>query len=261
MFLLYAKTIIKNLLLPPAGLLLVALAGWLLLKRRPLLGRSLVLIAIGALWLLSTPMISISLARMTEHYPPFDLHAATSAPGDAPQAIVILGGGGQRAYAAEYGGPAAGGVLLERLSYGAYLAQQLNLPVLVTGFRVEAIAMRDSLARNFDIQARWVDANAYDTFENARNSAQLLKTDHIEHIILVTHSVHMGRSVEEFKATGLQVSPAPTGMVEPNVRGSVVPGPDALLRSYTAINELIGEQVRRLLQATHLRRHPESDQR
>ena len=78
MFLLYAKTIIKNLLLPPAGLLLIALVGWLLLKRRPVLGRRLILIAIGALWLLSTPLISISLARMVERYPPLDLHAALS---------------------------------------------------------------------------------------------------------------------------------------------------------------------------------------
>lgn len=255
MFLLYLKTIAKNLLLPPAGLLLLAFAGWLLLKRRPVLGRTLILIAIGALWLLSTPMISFSLARLTERYPPLDLQSTATAPAGAPQAIVILGGGGQRAYAAEYGGPAAGPVLLERLSYGAYLAHKLNLPVLVTGFRVEAAAMRDSLARNFDIQARWVDANAYDTFENAQNSAQLLERDHIERIVLVTHSNHMARSVEEFKSAGLQVFPAPTGMVEPNIRGSIVPGPDALLRSYSAINELIGEQVRRLLQATHLRNH------
>ena len=261
MFLLYAKTILKNLLLPPAGFLLLALAGWLLLKRRPVLGRSLILIAIGALWLLSTPMISISLARLTEHYPPFDPQAASNAHPDAPQAIVILGGGGQRAYAAEYGGPAAGGVLLERLSYAAFLARLLNLPVLVTGSGVEAVAMRDSLARNFDIEARWVDSNAYDTFQNARNSARLLKADHIQRIVLVTHSLHMRRAVEEFKATGLQVSPAPTGIVDPNVRGSMVPEPDALLRSYSALNELIGEPVRLLLQATHLRSQQDPGQR
>jgi uncharacterized SAM-binding protein YcdF (DUF218 family) len=260
MFLLYAKTIIKNLLLPPAGLLLLALAGWLLLKRRPVLGRSIIVIAIGALWLLSTPGISFSLARLTERYPPLDLHSAADVQSGAPQAIVILGGGGQRAFAAEYGGPAAGGVLLERLSYGAFLARTLNLPVLVTGFRVEAIAMRDSLARNFDIQARWVDADSYDTFENALNSARLLKADHIQNIVLVTHSVHMRRSVEEFAATGLQVRPAPTGIIEPSA-GGWVPGPDALLRSYSAINELIGEQVRVLLEATHLRSHRALDQR
>jgi uncharacterized SAM-binding protein YcdF (DUF218 family) len=250
MFLLYLKTVIKNLFLPPTGPLLLALAGLLLIKRRPILGRTLVLIGIAALWLLSTPMISYSLARLAEHDPPLDLHAAAGA-----QAVVILGGGGQRVFAPEYGGTAAGPVLLERLSYGAYLAHQLDLPVLVTGFRIEAYAMRDSLARDFDIRTRWVDDRAYDTFENARNAAQLLKADGIQRIILVTHAMHMRRSAAEFRAAGLEVYPAPTGLVDPNAADGVLPGPDALQRSYSAINELIGEQVRLLLQATHLRNH------
>ena len=35
--------------------------------------------------------------------------------------------------APEYGGPAAGPGLLERLSYGAYVARRTGLPVLVSG--------------------------------------------------------------------------------------------------------------------------------
>jgi uncharacterized SAM-binding protein YcdF (DUF218 family) len=251
MFLLYLKTAIKNLFLPPAGPLLVALAGLFMIKRRPVLGRSLVFIGIATLWLLSTPIVANLLQRMAEHYPPLDLRAAANA-----QAIVILGGGGQRLYAPEYDGPAAGPILLERLSYGAYVAHATNLPVLVTGFKVEALAMHATLARNFGIETRWVDSGAYDTFENARNSARLLKADGIQRIILVTHATHMRRSVEEFRTAGLDVVPAPLGMNDTTHIGlGLQPYPDALLRSYAAINELVGEPIRALLEATHLRSH------
>jgi len=215
------------------------------------LGRSLVFIGIATLWLLSTPIVANSLQRMAEHYPPLDLRAA----GDA-QAIVILGGGGQRLYAPEYDGPAAGPILLDRLSYGAYVAHATHLPILVTGLKVEALAMHATLARNFGIEARWVDNAAYDTFENARNSAQLLKADGIQRIILVTHSTHMRRAVEEFRAAGLGVIPAPLGMNDTTHFGlGLQPYPDALLRSYAAINELVGEPIRLFLATTHLRSH------
>jgi uncharacterized SAM-binding protein YcdF (DUF218 family) len=251
MFLLYLKTLIKNLLLPPAGPLLLALAGLLLIRRRPAVGRALAFAGVATLLILSTGWAANSLQRLAEHYPALDMQAAAGA-----QAIVILGGGGQRFYAPEYGGPAAGAVLLERLSYGAFLANKTNLPVLVTGFRVEAAAMHDSLARNFGIETRWVDNRAYDTFENARNSAQLLQADGIRRIILVTHAIHMRRAVEEFRSAGLDVVPAPTGIIDPNLTGlASMSFPDNLLRSYSAINELIGEPVRALLQASHLRSH------
>jgi uncharacterized SAM-binding protein YcdF (DUF218 family) len=251
MFLLYLKTAIKNLFLPPAGPLLIALAGLLLIKHRPVLGRSLVFIGIATLWLLSTPVVSNSLQRMAEHCPPLDLRVTSNA-----QAIVILGGGGQRFYAPEYDGPAAGPILLERLSYGAYVAHETQLPVLVTGMNVEALAMHATLARNFGIETRWIDNRAYDTFENARNSAQILKADGIQRIILVTHGTHMRRAVEEFRAAGLDVIPAPLGMNDTTHFGlGLQPYPDALLRSYSAINELLGEPIRVLLEATHLRSH------
>jgi uncharacterized SAM-binding protein YcdF (DUF218 family) len=251
MFLLHLKTVLKQLFLPPAGLLLLALLGLLLLRRRPILGRSLIVFSIATLWLLSTPMVANSLTRLAEHYPVLDVRAAAGA-----QAVVILGGGGERLYAPEYGGPAAGPVLLERLSYGAFLARKTGLPVLVSGSRIEAASMRASLARNFEMQTRWMDDQAYDTFENARNSTLLLKADGVQRIILVTHATHMRRAVEEFRAAGLEVLPAPAGIVDPNARGfAMVPGPDALLHSYSALNELLGEPVRELLEATHLRKH------
>jgi uncharacterized SAM-binding protein YcdF (DUF218 family) len=252
LMLLRLKTVAKNLVLPPAGPLLLAIAGVFLLNHRPRLARACLALGLGSLWLFATPLVSDALDRLCEHYPPVDMRRAAAA-----QAIVILGGGGQRAFAPEYGGPAAEPVLLERLAYGAYMARKTGLPVLVTGFEVEAAAMQATLQRNFDLQARWVDAQAYDTFANAGNAARLLQADGIHRIVLVTRASHMWRSVHEFTAAGLDVVPAPVGILAQRDVGVAryLPNADALLRAYAAINELLGEPVRAFFAASHLRRH------
>ena len=251
-WLLHLKTMLKDLILPPAGPLLLAFLGFVLLKIRPLLGRICLIVGLASLWLLSTPIVSDELTRLAELYPPLDMRQTANA-----QAIVILGGGGQRALAPEYQGPSAEPFMLERLSYGAYLAKQTRLPVLVTGFSLEARAMHDSLQRNFGIETRWVDDQAHDTFQNARNTARILTADGVHRIVLVTHATHMRRSVREFTDAGFDVVPAPAGMLAVRDFGLLqyVPNPDALHRSQMAIYELIGEPVRMLLSASHLRRH------
>jgi uncharacterized SAM-binding protein YcdF (DUF218 family) len=251
MLLLRLKTLLKSLILPPAGPLLLALLGLLMLKRRPVMARTCLILGLGSLWLLSTPIVSDAITGLAEHYPPLDLRLAADA-----QAIVILGGGGQRAFAPEYSGPAAEPLLLERLNYGAYLSRKTGLPILVTGFRIEVSAMQETLRRNFGIDPRWADDQAYDTFQNARNSARLLKADGVRRIVLVTHGTHMRRAVHEFTDAGLDVVPAPAGILAERNAGisRYLPSPDTLPRSYTAINELLGEPLRALFAATHLRR-------
>jgi uncharacterized SAM-binding protein YcdF (DUF218 family) len=246
------KTVLRSIIFPPAGPLLLAILGLFLMERRPRLARVCLIAAVSSLWLMSTPVVSDALEAWAEAYPPLDLRSAAHA-----QAIVILGGGGERAFAPEYGGAAAEPLLLERLSYGAYVARKTNLPILVTGFSLEAAAMRATLLRNFEIDPRWVDNQAYDTFENARNSVRLLAAAGVKRVVLVTHATHMRRSVHEFTDAGLEVVPAPVGMHAMRDHGIAryVPAPDAILRAYAAIYELLGEPVRALLAATHLRRH------
>jgi uncharacterized SAM-binding protein YcdF (DUF218 family) len=223
-----------------------------LLRRRPVLARVFLITSLASLWILSVPVVADALYGLAEHYPPLDLRRATGA-----QAIVILGGGGQIARAPEYGGPAAEPVLLERLAYGAYVARQTGLPILVSGASIEALAMQETLRRNFNTPVRWIDNQSGDTFQNASNSVALLQKDAIGRVVLVTQATHMRRAVQEFAAAGVEVIPAPIGIL--SERGHQIeeyfPAPEGLLHSYNAIYELLGEQVRAFFALTHIRRH------
>ncbi|HXR92910.1 MAG TPA: YdcF family protein [Steroidobacteraceae bacterium] len=245
------KSMLHTLLLPPGGLLLLAIAGLLLLRRHRATGMTLLIAAIGALWLLSTPIIANELTLVAQKFPALDL----SKPVDA-QAIVILGGGGYRNSAAEYGGaPAAQMEQLDRLSYGAYVARKTSLPVLVTGTTDEAIAMSTSLTRSFGVTPRWVENHSRDTFDNARYSASMLFPEHITRIVLVTTSTHLWRATQEFRSAGFEVVPAPSDELTSAAGDFLfVPRSEALLRSQHAVYELLGEGVRVILAALHIRR-------
>jgi uncharacterized SAM-binding protein YcdF (DUF218 family) len=252
MLLLHLKTVLRELVLPPASLLLLGAVGLLLLRQRPRLARIVIALVLASLWLLSTPLISDAVVSLAQFYPALDLSRLEGA-----QAIVILGGGVTHVESPEYGGaPSAGPELMDKLAYGAYVSRRTGLPILITGFEYETDAMRSTLRMIFDIQPRWTDRDAYDTFQNARNSAALFKPDGIERIILITSATHMRRSVREFAATGLTVLPGPMGILTrpPPGVGNYVPSASALLRSSEAIYELIGEPVRQILAATHVRR-------
>jgi uncharacterized SAM-binding protein YcdF (DUF218 family) len=254
------KILLHTLLLPPGGPLLLAVAGAFLLGR----GRSpgarrtgwtLLIAGIATLWLLATPVVATVLSAAARRCPPLlDLRRASEA-----QAIVILGGSRPRPAADEYGGaPAADGGLLERVSYGAFLAQRTGLPVLVSGAEDEARAMSASLARNFRIDTRWVENRSRDTFQNAAFSAVILRAAGVSRIILVTDATHEWRAMHEFASAGLYVIPAPEGAWRWHGQGQgvngYIPNMEALTHSTEALYEMIGDLVRRALAGLGLRR-------
>lgn len=252
------KTLLRTLILPPAGPLLLAFAGAWLLSRRAAgrarrIGILLLVTGLASLWLLSLPALADRLADLAEREPALDVTRIPEA-----QAIVILGGGSERHSAPEYAHlPAAGSGLLERLTYGAYLARRTGLPVLVSGTFAQGQAMRASLERDFGVPVRWVDGESRDTFENAQFSSRILRAAGVSRILLVTAATHEYRAVREFEACGLSVVPAPTGVRAPVATNLMryVPNVAALARSTEALYELIGECARRTFSALNLRRH------
>jgi len=251
------KTLLHTLLLPPGGPLLLAAAGaWLVgrgvstFARRA--GWALLIAGLATLWVLATPAIAEVLSKAAVRYPALDLHSPVEA-----QAIVILGGGENRPAAPEYGGaPAAAGGLLERVSYGAFLAQRTGLPVLVSGEEGETRAMRTSLALGFHVATRWVENHSRDTFENAQFSARILEAAGVRRILLVTDAAHEWRAAHEFISAGLEVVPAPEGAGRWYGSGvrRYVPTLSALAHSTEALYEMVGDGVRHVLAALDLRR-------
>lgn len=251
------KALGRALLLPPMGLLVLAVVGAVLLAYRfRRSGWTCLIAGLAALWLLSTPCVADALTRLVEVYPAYDPATPTTA-----QAIVILGGSNQRSWAPEYGGqPAVEQELLERINYGAWLARRTHLPILVTSDPQNVRAMAVSLNRDFQSAPRWVDAHAHDTYENARNSNALLRADHVDSILLVTSTTHMLRAMREFSATGLRVTAAPVQVFSEREDAPYryLPTPEGMVRSNRAVYELIGERVRELFVVLHVRQQQPS---
>ncbi|HTZ00241.1 MAG TPA: YdcF family protein [Rhodocyclaceae bacterium] len=237
-----AKKILAALVLPPAGPLLLALAGLWLAGRRPRTGRLIAALALALLLALSVPWVADHLSATIE-----DVAPPTPAQLAAAQAIVILSGDAYR-QAPEYGGDTVGQVTLERLRYGARLARQTGLPVLVSGGapfggRPEADLMKETLAQDFQVTVRWTEDRSRDTAENAALSAPLLKQAGIDRILLVTHASHMRRAGDLFAAAGFQAIPAPTGFAggEASLLESLLPSAKALSQSYRVLHEHLGQ--------------------
>ena len=232
------------LVLPPTGPLLVAILGLATLRRWPRLGRGLAWLGVLTFLALSLPVVSDALVRSLDQSPPLNLAQV----GDAG-AIVILGGG-TRKDAAEYGGDTLGRLTLERVRYGALVARQTGLPVLVSGGPVfgttpEAAIMKRALQEEFGITVAWTEITSRDTHENAVRSAEILLAAGVRNVILVAHSFDIPRAKAELAAAGLHVTIAPTGIPGSrfNLR-DLVPSVGALQESYYALYELLANTVR-----------------
>jgi len=237
------RKILANIVLPPAGPLLCAVLGLLLLRRHRRTGYALAWLGVGALIFFSLPIVATGLMHEVGGTQPLDL----SRPIDA-QAVVILGGG-VRPKAADYGRDSLGILTLERVRYGAYVARKTGLPMLVTGGVVsegepEARLMQDALQDEFRLPVRWVEPRSRSTHENAQYSAAMLKPDGISRIILVTHVVDARRARLEFESAGFRVTVAPTGEGQPSEEplrvNDFMPSARALQSSYWACYELLG---------------------
>ena len=241
----FAKALAKALVLPPTGSLLVALAGLSLLRRSPRTGRVLMAAGLVSLLLLCMPVVARLLTL------PFD--RAPFQPGDAAtaQAIVVIGGGTRR-NAPEYGGDTMGRLTLERVRYSALVAKATQLPVLVSGGRLsgarqsEARLMSNALEHEYAVPVRWREGRSRNTHENAQYSAALLKRDGVTRVVLVAHAIDIPRAAAEFKAAGVDVVPAATGLPSPYVTSAWdwFPSIYALQDSRDALYELIANAVR-----------------
>ena len=203
------KTILLALLLPPANLPPIAVAGLVVRRWYRRVGEFMTAASCVLLLLMSMPLFGGALLVALEQYPPPDAGDAAKA-----GAIVILS-----ATIAHYGGEdpgfGPGQLTLERERAAASVFRRVQLPILVTGGVLRSggppigEVMAQSLRDDFQIPVRWVEPRSTDTWENAEYSARMLRANGITTVYLVTHAWHMRRALIAFHHFGINVIPAP----------------------------------------------------
>jgi len=233
------------LILPPSGLFILMIVGLVLRHRWPRSGAGVFFVALASLMLLSLPLVTKLLIAPLQQAQPADLSAIDQS---SPTIIVVLGAGRADRHI-EYGGDTINEITLARVRYAAWMERRTQLPILVSGGRVdpdeeraEANLMQDVLQKEFLLKAEFVEGDSRNTFENALYSAKILKQINMTHIYLVTTAWHMPRAKRSFESQGLQVEPAPTAFYgkEKTTIHDFIPSAKALRYSYFAIHEYLG---------------------
>lgn len=239
------RYLVKLLIFPPGGPLLLMATSLFIWRRQPYAARCVLAFALLLLWLFSTPRMVQWLATPLETHSPINISTLNSKDYDA---IVILGGG-REIYAEEWGGHEVSVLAMQRVRYGAQLAKATNLPVLTSGGLhhgavppSEAKLMAEVLTHDFGLPQPILEEKSRTTWENATHSAAILLPNN-PRILLVTHAWHMQRSVWSYTQQGFVVTPAP---VAPHHTGQsarfwgLAPEAQALWKNVQLLNEWAG---------------------
>jgi len=242
---------VSQLLLPPGGLIVLAVIGLVGWKAR--WGRGLVALSLLLLWSLSTePVRDALLSPLENHYPAFASDTVSVAQLNREKNVIVLLGGGINEKAPEYGGrDVLSRYALVRTVYAAHLAQQTGLDVYTTGGVVlsetsepEGLLMQRMLMRlGLPESVIHMETKANNTWENAANLQRILKDRGINRIVLVTTAWHMPRSVWAFEQNGFEVMAAPCDYVverEPYDIRSWLPRWNVMADSADGLHEYLG---------------------
>ncbi len=239
--------IVPPLNLVPLGLAGVALAA---LTRWRRLGLAIAGVALALLLVLALPftggLLIASLERGLPLIPPAD---------DPPRAIVVLAAEVDHGARDPGANSAAddqavdlGPLTVMRLRAAAALARRTGLPVLVSGGKPPdgsvslAALMAESLRDDFGVPTRWREDRSDDTWENASDSAAILRREGIGSVYLVTHAWHMPRALIAFRHAGLRATAAPVLLdhAPTGIASDFAPRLSGWRMSFYALHEWIG---------------------
>lgn len=244
--------VLETLIMPPLGPLLLMAVGALLLAARRRGGWTLFGFGWVGLFLVASPLFSAAMAAWLEDIPAV---TAEQVKASGAEAIVVISA---EAYyqAPEYGASTSGRYELERVRYAAYLQRHTDLPLAVIGAisygegEDSSVWLRAILEEEFGVPVRWAASGSFNTREDARRARALLRSQGIEHIVLVTHAGHMRRAQWSFEREGFQVLAAPTafythGWATAGI-ATALPSANALRRNTLYLHELLGSLWYRL---------------
>lgn len=205
--------IFEEFILPPGLFLLLLCLGFVLLWRKPILGKLFLATVLLGIYLLSTPYMASQLVDRVQTWPAL----APDAPLDPSAGAIVILSAGRNLDAPEYGSDTVDQHTLLRTRYGAYLQRKSGLPILVSGGLLAhggskslAQMMAESLQQDFNAGEVWLEDASLSTADNAYRSKAFLLQKDIDTVYLVTQAWHMPRAVEIFIKAGLRVIPAPT---------------------------------------------------
>jgi len=253
---------LEQIILPPGGFIFLSLLGLVLMNKNRRVGKNVTASGLILLYIFSLPVtenmmlswlepeVAITEKILTHKVKtPVNTTYNTTQLSKPPQAIVILGAG--RHYnSLEFESDIPNEYALERIRYGVWLARRTLLPILVSGGPGDtdnlsvAEMMKQVIETEFALPVRWVETKSRNTYENAKYSAEILKSEDVESIYLVTHAGHMNRSVMSFEKFDLTIVPAPTAFGSTSQRAIGVdyflPDAKALFRSSLVLHEWVG---------------------
>jgi uncharacterized SAM-binding protein YcdF (DUF218 family) len=256
MFLYFSKLI--PLFFYPIGL--AAMLGFLGLfwvwRKRLRLAVSSISLALFVLLFFSAPVVSKWLLGSLEgQYP-----AVATEKFPKVQAIVVLGGSLHSPNARHADVELAEGS--DRILEAARLYKAQKAPlILMSGGNIDFLTAENippesqlmtQLAQEFGVpkEALLTETTSRNTYENAKNSWDVLHPKGIQQILLVTSAFHMPRSVAIFKKIGFTVIPATTDFLsgdnDVDWLLNTLPSAEALNNSTLALKEWIGLLTYRL---------------
>lgn len=204
-------------------------------------GTAVILVSSLCLYGAAAPALSSYLLRLVEAQVPANVDLS------AAQAIVVLGGDvrvGNGADIPDRLGPLS----YERLVWAAQAYRRLHLPVAVSGGRLpfahvsEGALMKAALEKDFAVPVAWSDEHSRTTWENAVETARLLRPAGLTTVILVTHAWHLPRALWSFERVGFRALPwpAPRTALRAGSIGDFLPNLAALHDTFDALHELLG---------------------
>ncbi len=253
------KPLVTALMLPPVPFLLLILIGARLMFRHRGWGWFLTLFSVAGLWLGSCSGTGRIIEQFVLHVPHAITHDRIGQLGEEAArkgsvAIVVLGAGVEP-FSPEYGASNLTALSLERLRYALWLSRETEIPVAFSGGigwgghaegPTEAAVASRIAEQEFGRPLRWIEDQSRDTRENAIRSVPLLQRSGIDHIVLVTHGLHMPRAERAFTEAaagrGVRIEVAPMSLAgrSPGTASDWLPTTRGVTRVRYALHEALG---------------------
>lgn len=235
-----------DVVLPPGGLIIIALIAGVIAWRLRMIWP--LLVALLLVWTASATVVGQFLVHGLEYADSRPEHLA----GDV---LVVLGEGAVADTPQAGGAGSLSGEMASEFLTVVRLARTTHLPVIISGGSGSFDDGNEAdiglkVLRGLGIHKLFVDNRSQTTYQNATDTEQIMHRHGWTRAVLVTSAVHMVQAVEDFRASGVSVTPYPTNYQTPRRLdwgvGTWVPSLSGLTLTTEALQEYLSLVAYRL---------------